>query len=829
MGDVVAERKHGFVRFRWMPGLAWALACTAAPAGPDVPPPAAAGSVLRLEEGGSPRVLYHEERGGLVNTVPGPKSVGRAPPPPLGPSAKPSAPPVAQPSRAAAVPAVAQPSRPVAASSELSRQWGERVDRAAERSDGAALVALASAPGAAFECGQPGRAWAVADALSAAGQPARAATLLEPLVTGCDAVMRLSTLERARNAVPRADYLRWEAREAGMPKDPRSEQRYHRIVYDRILADRGADTGPALERATRLTRDLGESIVGFGDTGVAVGLGWLWLEAGDAANARLWFGRAYAWSPDWEDAITGLAHAAMRERDYASVLVFTDKLAPDVPGRAALRRDARVAIAQNDFAFERYAEAADGLEKAAKEGELPRYARAMQAWCDLRLGNRERSAARFAALYRGSPDRESAEGLIAASGGAGAIPADLAAKEPLRALVAVRQGEDAFRNGRLLEARALDPKRWGEAGSPGVLQALLGGGFRKKTGEPGLGKMRQSLWPAVEVASGLSPWTAIAIRGDRAELDAGTLSSTALVGSAPTGAGPTPQLQTKATVNEGRVAVRYERGFALTAALGRGPGGGPVGARTVGSAELAVTPAWGQSTLAVFAEPVRETVLSYAGMRDPWTGTPWGGVMRRGVEARFLRLRDAPWTTGLRVRGEDITGTLVQDNTRAVVDATLGRDLGFAGFAYAAASAYAGLEGHRRNLGQMTIGHGGYFSPQRYARVGAALDFMTEEDRRWLVRGRLSGGYFDKRDDETPVLPLSPDGRFYPGGTNRGHEAAFRLAAVARATPYLQVGAMVGRSLSPSYAENIARLELRVLFEPRRSVVGADLPAARGE
>ena len=40
---------------------------------------------------------------------------------------------------------------------------------------------------------------------------------------------------------------------------------------------------------------------------------------------------------------------------------------------------------------------------------------------------------------------------------------------------------------------------------------------------------------------------------------------------------------------------------------------------------------------------------------------------------------------------------------------------------------------------------------------------------------------------------------------------------------------MVGRSLSPSYAENIARLELRVLFEPRRSVVGADLPAARGE
>jgi hypothetical protein len=40
---------------------------------------------------------------------------------------------------------------------------------------------------------------------------------------------------------------------------------------------------------------------------------------------------------------------------------------------------------------------------------------------------------------------------------------------------------------------------------------------------------------------------------------------------------------------------------------------------------------------------------------------------------------------------------------------------------------------------------------------------------------------------------------------------------------------MAGRSISPSYAENIGRLEVRVLFEPRRSVVAADLPAARGE
>jgi hypothetical protein len=93
----------------------------------------------------------------------------------------------------------------------------------------------------------------------------------------------------------------------------------------------------------------------------------------------------------------------------------------------------------------------------------------------------------------------------------------------------------------------------------------------------------------------------------------------------------------------------------------------------------------------------------------------------------------------------------------------------------------------------------------------------------------VSGGWFSKREDETPVLPLAPDGRFYGGGSSSGREAGIRLAAVLQATPYLQVGAMAGRSISPSYAENIARLEVRVLFEPRRSVVAADLPATRGE
>lgn len=882
MGRVWDKRPHGVKRLRWMPALALVLACRAVPAGPEAPRPepprpAVSGSVVEHEEGKSPRVIYHEERGGLLNTIPPPRSGPRPPVPPIAPAgpstatsaAKPAkaSPPVASPATVkvparAASPAPAKAPKPAAAKAPLPiespaprkaappvaaparvaipaapaapadprPQWAVQVDRAIASADRPALAALADAPGAAFECSQPARAWAVADAVSAGGRQARAAGILEPLATGCDAATRLSTLERARRMVPREDYLRWEAREAGSPREARDEQRYRRMVYDRILEDRAADPGSAGERAARLARDAGPQIVEYRDTGVALGLGWLWLEAGEAEKAATWFGHAHAWAPAQPDAIKGLAYAALRQRDFAGAVAQSDKLPREVPERATIRRDALVGMAQSQYAAGQCAQALESLESAAGAGELPRYARVTQAWCDLRLGQSERAARRFAVLYRESPDRESADGLIAATGGGrDGIPADLAATEPLRALVATRLGEAAFRNGRYLEARALDPGRWGDAGSPGAVQALLGGGFRKKTGEPGLGKMRQTLGPAADFAAPLSARASIMVRGERARLESGTIDAGALVGSAPAGAGPTPQADTSATVNEARVALRYEKDYAFGLSLGRGPDGGPVGGRFAGHAEFASSPSWGQAAALLFAEPVRESVLSHAGMRDPWTGAAWGGVTRKGAELRLLRLREAPWSTTVRLRGEYLDGTGVQDNSRAVLDLAVGRDLGLAGFAYSAASAYLGHESYRRNLSGYTLGHGGYFSPQRYARAGASFDFMTEEDRRWLVRGRVSGGWFSKREDETPVLPLAPDGRFYGGGDSRGREASIRLAAVLQATPYFQVGAMAGRSISPSYAENIGRLEVRVLFEPRRSVVAADLPAARGE
>ena len=113
--------------------------------------------------------------------------------------------------------------------------------------------------------------------------------------------------------------------------------------------------------------------------------------------------------------------------------------------------------------------------------------------------------------------------------------------------------------------------------------------------------------------------------------------------------------------------------------------------------------------------------------------------------------------------------------------------------------------------------------------VGVAFDFMTEETKSWLVRGRMSTARVWKREDAAPLFPLAPDGRIYQGSRSIGYDASIRLSGVAQLSPRVQAGLAFGRGISPQFGDKLVMLELRILLEPRRGVVSADLPAVRGE
>lgn len=600
---------------------------------------------------------------------------------------------------------------------------------------------------------------------------------------------------------------------------------------DRVVARIAASATPPAERARRIAEAAEPLILLQQNTPAAVQLGWLWLDGKDPANASRWFQYVRDWRPDDDEALRGLVLAALAERNYAAAVALVDKLPLNKKDNTDVHREVWVAVGQSEYGFEHYADAIEAFDRAAVAGELPRYARLQRAWSRFNLGDKTAAASDFALLYRESPNLESAQGILAAvSSGPLPIDAMVASTEPLASLIRSRRGEAAFRAHRYLEASALDPQRWRSLGSPSVIAASGAVGQREKTGAQGLGKLVADFAPSVGISAPLGEQSLLTLSADNMRLDAGMRGPNSLVGTAPVGVSlPTLFTSTRTTVRESTLSLRMEYELTLVVSAGGGVKGGAVGARPVGSAGVALSPSWGQMDVRTYAEPVRESILSWAGMADPNSGSAWGGVRRLGVEARALYLGTAPYSAGLHARMERLVGTQVAGNHRQALDANVGRDLGLTGFAYTSLSLAAGVDAYHRNLSHFTLGHGGYFSPQSYRKAGMAFDFMTDEGKRWLVRGRADAALTWKREDAAPLFPLEPNSRSYEGSRSKGHEASIWISAVALISPYIQLGLAIGRGISSQSSNKVALVEVRVLFEPRRGVVSADLPVARGE
>lgn len=573
----------------------------------------------------------------------------------------------------------------------------------------------------------------------------------------------------------------------------------------------------------------GPVIVSHENAQAALQLGWLLLEAKEPANAAIWFQRARAWRVGDEEATRGFALATLAARNYTTALAIADELPAHSPLRADVRRDAWVAIGQREYDAARYRDAIAAFDRANIGGDLPRYVRLLRAWSRLRAGD-VAAAADFAVLYREHPDIESAQGVVAAVS-TGSLPVDLAAAAgPLGSLARARQGEAAYQSRRYLEARALDPSRYSDLGSPGVISAFAIVGRRERTGEGGLGKLTSDFVPGLDISLPVGEHAAISLLTDRVLLDAGKRVSDAPIGTAPAGRVlALTQYPIRTTIRESSLSLRMERTITIVASAGNGVRGGHVAARPVGSVGVSASPTWGQAEVRGFVEPVRESILSWSGMVDPHSASAWGGVRRRGVEARALYLGAAPYSAAIQMRAERLAGTGVAGNDRRSLDVSAGRDLGLPGFAYSSLGLALSVDAYGRNLSRYTVGHGGYFSPQSQRKLGVAFDFMTEEGRPWLVRGRMATALAWKREDAAPFFPLEPDGRVYESARSKGHDASIRVSGVAQLSPRIQAGLALGRGTSPQFGDKFLLLEVRVLLEPRRGVVSADLPPVKGE
>jgi hypothetical protein len=241
-----------------------------------------------------------------------------------------------------------------------------------------------------------------------------------------------------------------------------------------------------------------------------------------------------------------------------------------------------------------------------------------------------------------------------------------------------------------------------------------------------------------------------------------------------------------------------------------------------------------QLKLDLSRRPVTDSLLSYAGTRDDVTGRTWGGVTATGgrVEIGVEQGRFGLFGYG---GLHALTGKNVVSNSRFEVGGgAYYKVLQEADMEFTAGVSVTAL-GYKRNLRYFTLGHGGYFSPQRYFSLALPLELAGRYGK---MAYKLDGsiGIQNFRENSTAYFPgdatqqanwetvatansvAAPTGvtyrSFYPSQSKSG--LGFRLGAEAeyQFAPQWMVGGKVGIDNASSYTQTSGMVYVKYSFDP---------------
>ncbi len=237
---------------------------------------------------------------------------------------------------------------------------------------------------------------------------------------------------------------------------------------------------------------------------------------------------------------------------------------------------------------------------------------------------------------------------------------------------------------------------------------------------------------------------------------------------------------------------------------------------------------------------VDESILSFAGLKDPYGPEAWGRVVKNGVRAgKSLSLGDG-WWMSLDAGVDAFRGKNVWDNTAWQLNAATGKTFPIAAGHELTTGLYALAGGFDHNTNFFTFGHGGYYSPDFMAGAGPFVRFRTAPCNDFLVDVQVSVGWMREELSPSPVYPIhqerftefTPDAlvelrRIYPGETEN------RLAYSARAEIWkpisrrLAVGALASIRQSSDFVEWELGIGVDWLFGGRKCFRQSDILESR--
>lgn len=292
-------------------------------------------------------------------------------------------------------------------------------------------------------------------------------------------------------------------------------------------------------------------------------------------------------------------------------------------------------------------------------------------------------------------------------------------------------------------------------------RADLQTGYRSRKGETGLSAMSEIKGTA-EFSTGLVGGR-VKARAEAVVIDSGRPTGSGLARF-----GQNATVEAQAIVDEERAVltqaqtqqasgVAFTVGYADRTVQVEG-GTTPIGmGETKATFRAAVTPELSPGVQAkAWAErkPVTDSVVSYAGTRDPVTGERWGQVMRTGGGAGFSYDRNGNGVYG-EVAYNRYRGTNVRNNHG--IEANVG---GYLRLIKGERSQLTGginanYQTYDNNQNYFTYGHGGYFSPQSFLSIGFPINYTLESET-LDIKANLTPGFQSFSQDETALYPTDP-------------------------------------------------------------------------
>lgn len=225
--------------------------------------------------------------------------------------------------------------------------------------------------------------------------------------------------------------------------------------------------------------------------------------------------------------------------------------------------------------------------------------------------------------------------------------------------------------------------------------------------------------------------------------------------------------------------------------------------------------------------PVTSSLLSYAGTRDPVTGTVWGGVRATGSYLGIGYDQGGPYGVWTKFGYHDLTGQNVADNSRVTAMGGIYWRL----IKEAAREVTVGVNSinfwYRHNLGGYTLGQGGYYSPQRYNSLSLPVSYAARNERTsYVVRASVSVS--SAREEAAPFFPTRPDLQAAAGNpmvsvsAGPGWGASLSGAVEYQLTSRVALGAWLQYQYSQFYQPGRAMLYLR--YQPDGAARPLSLP-----